>query len=82
MKIIQAEGAAFTLISAAARWQGFAGPRGYFGTNGHRGERSGSVRFHEMAAAVLLPAGFIALHAEGLFLAEADGAEAVGRDAK
>src|SRR5438309_8430011 len=33
-----------------------------------------------MAAAVLLPAGFVVLHAEGLLLAEADGAEAVGRN--
>jgi len=34
-----------------------------------------------MAAAVLLPAFLVALGAEGLFLAEADGADAVGRDA-
>src|SRR5437016_4447029 len=33
-----------------------------------------------MTAAVLLPAGLVALHAEGLLLAEADGAEAVGRN--
>src|SRR5690348_7634115 len=36
----------------------------------------------EVAAAVLLPAGFVGLHAEGLFLAEADGAEIGGRDAQ
>ena len=36
----------------------------------------------EMAAAVLLPAGFVGLHAEGLFLAEADGAEISGRNAE
>src|SRR5947199_8643501 len=35
-----------------------------------------------MAATILLPAGFGALHAERLLLAEADGAEAVGRDAQ
>src|SRR5713226_3442814 len=35
-----------------------------------------------MAAAVLLPAGFVALHAEGLLLAEADRAQAVGRNAQ
>src|ERR1700736_2093965 len=35
-----------------------------------------------MAAAILLPAGFVALRAEGLFLAEADGADAVGGDAQ
>src|SRR5437763_639937 len=35
-----------------------------------------------MAAAVLLPAGLVALHAEGLLLAEADGAEAVGGNAQ
>src|SRR5258708_36243455 len=35
-----------------------------------------------MAAAVLLPASLGALHAEGLLLAEADGAEAVGGNAK
>src|SRR6266436_320551 len=35
-----------------------------------------SVCSHEMAAAVLLPAGLGALHAEGLFLAEAHGAGA------
>src|SRR6266446_5839253 len=35
-----------------------------------------------MAAAILLPAGFVVLHAEGLLLAEADGAEAVGRNAQ
>src|SRR5229473_2934572 len=41
-----------------------------------------SVCSHEMAAAVLLPAGLGALHAEGLFLAEAHGADAVGGDAE
>ena len=35
-----------------------------------------------MAAAVLLPAGFVGLHAEGLFLAEADGVEISGRNAE
>src|SRR5260370_39614725 len=35
-----------------------------------------------MAAAVLLPAGFDALHTKGLLFAEADGAEAVGRYAQ
>src|SRR5260370_8483948 len=35
-----------------------------------------------MAAAVLLPAGFVARGAERLLLAEADGADAVGRHAQ
>src|SRR6266576_5583743 len=35
-----------------------------------------------MAATVLLPAGLVALVAEGLLLAEADGAEAIGRNAQ
>jgi len=33
-----------------------------------------------MAAAILLPASFVMLHAERLLLAEADRAEAVGGD--
>jgi len=37
---------------------------------------------YEVAAPVLLPAGFVALHTEGLFLAVADGADAVGSDAQ
>jgi hypothetical protein len=36
----------------------------------------------EVAASVLLPAGLVALAAERLFFAEADGADAVGRDAQ
>src|SRR5712692_7763206 len=36
----------------------------------------------EVAATILLPAGFVALRAEGLFLAETDGADAVGGDAQ
>jgi len=35
-----------------------------------------------VAAAVLLPAGFVGLHAEGLFFAEADGVEISGRNAE
>src|SRR5260370_38002031 len=35
-----------------------------------------------MAAAVLLPAGLVTLVAEGLLLAEADGVDAVGRNAQ
>src|SRR5258708_39730793 len=35
-----------------------------------------------MAAAVLLPAGFVPLVAAGLLLAEADGVDAVGRNAQ
>ena len=35
-----------------------------------------------MAAAVLLPAGLVGFHAEGLFLAIADRGEAVGRNAQ
>src|SRR5580765_5170459 len=41
-----------------------------------------SVRFNEVAAAVCLPACLIALRAERLFLAVADGVQAVGGDAK
>src|SRR2546427_6400352 len=36
----------------------------------------------EVPAAVLLPAGFCVLVAEGLFLAEADGAKPVARNAE
>src|SRR5713101_1729484 len=36
----------------------------------------------KVAAAVLLPAGFVALHAEGFFFAVADSADAVGADAQ
>src|SRR5260370_37844131 len=36
----------------------------------------------EVAAAILLPAGFVVLVAEGLFLAEAGRADAIGRDAQ
>src|SRR5260370_41498273 len=36
----------------------------------------------EVAAAILLPARFVVLVAEGLFLAEADGADAIGGDAQ
>src|SRR5258706_1535793 len=36
----------------------------------------------EVAAAILLPAGFVALVAEGLFFAEADGADAIGGEAQ
>jgi len=36
----------------------------------------------EVAAAILLVAGFGSFHAEGLFLAVTDGAEAIGRDAQ
>src|SRR5271168_2324044 len=39
------------------------------------------VGFDEVAATVLLPAFFVAFGAEGLFFAEADGAQAVGGDA-
>src|SRR5690349_14830791 len=35
-----------------------------------------------MAAAVLLPTGLVVLRAEGFLFAEADGAEAVGRNAQ
>src|SRR5260370_18066635 len=35
-----------------------------------------------MAAAVLLPASLVVLHAEGLFLAEADDRDAVGGNAQ
>ena len=40
------------------------------------------VRFDEMAAAVLLPAGLVALHAERLLFAVADGGDAVGGNAE
>src|ERR1700741_906115 len=36
----------------------------------------------EVAATILLPAGFVGLHAEGLFLAPTGGSEAVGRNAE
>src|ERR1700731_4397064 len=39
-------------------------------------------RRDEVATAVLLPAGFVGFHAEGLFLAVADGVEIGGRDAE
>ena len=42
----------------------------------------GLLGHDEVAAAVLLPAGFVALHAERLFFAIADGADAVGADAQ
>src|ERR1700732_1222683 len=38
------------------------------------------LSFDEVAAAILLPAGFVALRAEGLFLAEANGADAIAGD--
>ena len=37
---------------------------------------------YEVAAAILLPAGLVALHAERLFLAVAYGADAIGADAE
>jgi hypothetical protein len=40
------------------------------------------LRTDKVAAAILLIAILSGLHAEGLFLAEAHGAEAVGRDAQ
>src|ERR1700740_941156 len=43
---------------------------------------SGLLGADEVAAAVLLPAGFVVLTAEGLFFTEADGAHAVGRDSQ
>src|ERR1700740_1447625 len=43
---------------------------------------SGLLGADEVAAAVLLPAGFVVFGAEGLFFAEADGAHAIGRDAQ
>jgi hypothetical protein len=42
----------------------------------------GLLGHDKVAAAVLLPAGFVALHAEGLFFAVADSADAVGADAQ
>src|SRR4029077_12564061 len=44
--------------------------------------RSRLLGADEVASAILLPAGFVALAAEGLFFAEADGADAVGGDAQ
>ena len=35
---------------------------------------------NEVPAAILLPAGFVFLHAERLFFAEADGLDTAGRD--
>src|SRR5215472_10183797 len=43
---------------------------------------SGLLVGHEVAAAVLLPAGFGGLHAEGLFLAPTGGGQTLGRNAK
>src|SRR6266850_8597510 len=44
--------------------------------------RSGLVRLHEVTATVLLPASLSVLQAERLFLAVADGAQPVWRDAE
>ena len=41
-----------------------------------------SVGFDEMAAAILLPAALVVLHAEGLLLAETDGVELARGDAE
>src|SRR5258706_2952598 len=43
---------------------------------------TGLLGADEVAAAILLPAGFVALVAEGLFFAEADGADAIGGEAE
>jgi len=69
-------------------------PRDGYEPNGRRSAKQGrssaaplrrmavkSVGGDEVAAAVLLPAGLVGFHAEGLLLAEADGADAVGGDA-
>src|ERR1700737_3582869 len=83
-KIIQAGGTVFTLIREPRGGKRLPGLAALWVTNraSRRTGRSGSVGLREMAAAVLLPAGLAALSAEGLLLAEADGAEAVGRKAE
>jgi hypothetical protein len=60
-----------TRARQAPRWQSFAGNH----------TRSLPL-VHEVAAAVLLPARFVALGAERFLLAIADGANAVGVDAQ
>src|SRR5467141_3612596 len=83
-KIIQAGGTSFTLIREPRGGKSLPGLAALLVNNrsSWRTARSGSVGLHEMAATVLLPAGLAALVAEGLLLAEADGAEAVGRNAQ
>src|SRR5216684_1077713 len=84
IKIIQAWVTAFTLIREPRGGKSLPGLAALLVNNRllRRTGLNGSVGFHEMAATVLLPASFGALHAEGLFLAEADGADAVGGDAE
>src|SRR5467141_282146 len=83
-KIIQAGGTSFTLIREPRGGKSSPSLAALLVNNrsSWRTARSGSVGLHEMAATVLLPAGLAALVAEGLLLAEADGAEAVGRNAQ
>src|SRR5579859_1468550 len=66
----------------AAREQEIARARG---SEGHRrvtGLSDGLVRLYRMAVAVLLPARLVFFRADGLFLAIADGVDAVGRNAE
>src|SRR3989442_11444050 len=88
-KIIQASGVACTLIKKAAGRQEFAWARGLFGhqsvtlnRSSLQQKQSGSVGLDEMATTVLLPAGFVVFRTEGLLLTEADGGEAVCRNAE
>src|SRR5467141_1797499 len=83
-KIIQSRGTAFTLIREPRGGKGLPGLAAVSVTkrSSWPTARSGSVGFHEMAAAVLLPAGLVVLVAEGLLLAEADDVQAVGRNAQ
>src|SRR3979490_2337723 len=80
-KIIQAGGTSFTLIREPRGGKSLPGLAALLVNNrsSWRTARSGSVGLHEMAQTLLFPSGLAALVAEGLLLAEADGAESVGR---
>src|SRR5260370_33891167 len=83
-KIIQARRTACTLIREPRGGKSLPDLAAVSATHrsSWRTGRSGSVGLHEMAAAVLLPAGFSALHAERVLLAKAHRADATGRYAQ
>jgi hypothetical protein len=88
-KIIQAGETAFTLIRRPRAGKGLPGLAALSVMNHsaspnqlREATRGRSVGFDEMAAAILLPASFVALHAEGLLLAEANGGKAIRGDAE
>jgi hypothetical protein len=66
----------------AAREQEFARARLVEAVGGKESPASLLLRTDKMAAAILLIAIFRGLHAEGLLFAEADGVEAIGRNAQ